>query len=68
MAGVFLLVTFFLLHLITIVSEKGKKCWAEKKFWITVVFMTFLLSIAIYGNASLHESEESFNSSQKLHH
>lgn len=51
MAGVLLLVSFFTLHLAVIISEKGKRCWIEKKFWISIVFVMFLLGIAIYGNS-----------------
>ena len=54
MIGVILLVSFFLLHLIVIITEKGRKCWLEKKFWVSIVFMMFLLGIAIYGNACSH--------------
>lgn len=51
MAGVILLVSFFFLHLLVIVTEKGRRCWLEKKFWVSIVFMVFLLTIAVYGNA-----------------
>jgi hypothetical protein len=51
MAGVLLLVSFFMLHLVVIITEKGRRCWIEKKFWVSVVFVMFLLGIAIYGNA-----------------
>ncbi len=51
MAGVLLLVSFFMLHLVVIITEKGKRCWVEKKFWISIAFVMFLLGIAVYGNS-----------------
>lgn len=51
MAGVLLLVSFFMLHVVVIITEKGRRCWAEKKFWISIVFVMFLIGIAVYGNA-----------------
>ena len=51
MAGVLLLVLFFTLHLVVIITEKGKGCWLEKKFWVSIVFVMFLLGIAVYGNS-----------------
>jgi len=51
MVGVLLLVLFFILHLVVIITEKGKRCWIEKKFWVSIVFVMFLLGIAVYGNS-----------------
>ena len=51
MAGVLLLVAFFALHLVVIITEKGRSCWVEKKFWVSVVFVMFLVGIAVYGNS-----------------
>jgi len=51
MVGVLLLVSFFLLHLVVIIAEKGRRCWVEKNFWVSIVFVVFLLGIAVYGNS-----------------
>lgn len=52
MVGVILLVAFFFLHALVIVTERGRKCVVEKKFWVSLVFMAFLVGIAVYGNAT----------------
>jgi len=65
MVGVLLLVAFFTLHLVVIISEKGKRCWIEKKFWVSIVFMMFLLGIAIYGNSCSHRASVKPSQSQQ---
>jgi hypothetical protein len=57
MAGVLLLVLFFMLHLVVIITEKGRRCWVEKKFWASVVFVMFLIGIAVYGNSCSRQAE-----------
>lgn len=58
MVGVILLVAFFFLHALVIITERGKKCIVEKKFWVSLVFMAFLLTIAIYGNSCSHKANK----------
>ena len=49
MAGVVFLFTLFLMNVLIVVIEKGNKCWIEKKFWISLLFILFLMGITIYG-------------------
>ena len=66
MVGVILLVAFFFLHALVIITERGTKCWVEKKFWVSLVFMAFLLGIAIYGNSCSEKANQHVTSAQQI--